>query len=214
VVSDPTEGFWIRVENHFTAANDPVFIPGTDYFISPDRCWFVQGDIPDDAVISARIKYYGNDGSNNYYDPQFFTWIEENGFDEDSIILLHRPDALSLWVEADNYITNTQGSSTNWTGRIEITGLRTGWYAWAVRTGTVGISSNDQPDWSAWFGSNGDIHCGLSDGELIHIFDTQGKLVQSAQVRNGMLTASQISQGIYLLRRDADGSERKLIKNQ
>jgi len=189
---------YVRIENHFAAANNPAFIPLTDYYISLDRCWYVQGHFPEELQMDASLRYFGNDGSNSYFDPIFFTYLEENGFTEENLVLLWRQDALSDWSEYDNYELNIQGSEDNWTGRFDIIDLKTGWYAWAIRTGIVNIGSSENTvDISCYFDKEGFLNL-VNTVDEVEVYEGNGRIVYRGNLCR--IAAQNWSAGVYVVK--------------
>ncbi|MCC6600698.1 MAG: T9SS type A sorting domain-containing protein [Crocinitomicaceae bacterium] len=196
------DSIWIRVENHWAAANGQSFIPFTDYFISPDRWWLVESNMPENAMITGKIRYYGNNTQNNYFDPQFFAYLENNGLNEEDIILLYRPDGAHSWIEWGNFVLNNSGSLTNWSGRLDINGMRPGQYAWAIHTGTIGISEKaNENSFSLARKSENQLQIITGEKGTLRIFDTNGKLLQSSFVKDStMIDIHLLSAGKYILK--------------
>jgi len=132
VVSDLPDGdsVFVRVENHWAQADESL-VQG-EYYISPDRWWnvFRSGDT---GVLNATIRYYGDSTQSKYFDPLFFQSLESFGFNEDSIVLLYRPNPTQSWSVFPDYQLYTIPLTDNWQGRIKIGNLVSGQYAWAVR---------------------------------------------------------------------------------
>lgn len=189
-------GFFVRVENHWAAADEVV--PQSEFYVSPDRWWNVITNAPADVDMDATIRYYGNQNQTNYYDSLFFTQLETLGWNEDSLVLVYRPDGNSLWQEHDNYFLNTSPGLSNWTGRFEITGLKRGQYAWAIRSDIVAVNESKTPVFR--FRQMQDKLTFNTSGQtgMLHIFDMSGKTVYSATIRdNDEVDTSGWSRGAY-----------------
>lgn len=202
-VTDVTANFplWIRAENHWSAAETPSFIPFTDYFISPDRWWDVRGNIPQTGTILT-INYYGNSAvtAGNYFDPQFFNFIDNNNFDENDLIILYQPNTLSPWSEWSDFSVNTLGSATNNNGKIVINNIREGRFAWAVRTGVVGVDIQTESTTSQLRKINPDQYQLVSKKGSVQLFDQNGKVIyQSKTNGDHLIDVSSYSTGIYFL---------------
>lgn len=175
------DSLWLRIENHLAEADFPHFIPNTDYFISPDRWWRVDGKFIEGTVVDASIRYYGNGGTNDF-DPLFFQYLEENDMTEDSLVLLYRPRKYDAgmplpWQEWNNYEVNTLGGDQNWTGRIDIEGILPGDYAWAVHTGVTGVNENTETPFTV-FWANDVLGIGSKfPTNLLKVFDSTGQMV-------------------------------------
>ena len=131
VVTDLADGDTVRmhVENHWAQADESP-IQG-DYYISPDRWWrvFRSGD---SANLQATIRYYGDSTQTRYFDPLFFDYVSSVGYNEDSIVLLYRPDPGQPWALFNDYERITTPGIDNWQGRIRIGNLLSGQFVWAV----------------------------------------------------------------------------------
>ncbi|MDZ4823464.1 MAG: M1 family metallopeptidase [Flavobacteriales bacterium] len=180
-----SDSLWIRAENHLAEADFPHLIPATDYFISPDRWWRVDGNFSNDTEVNATIRYTGNGGTSDF-DPLFFQYLEDNNMTEDSIVLLYRQREFDggfpvAWQEWSNYIINTQGSDENWAGRIDIFDLQPGDYAWAVHTGVVGMEeSTYSPSLLHWAADILTYMCNVETP--ITVFDARGRQVFSGTI--------------------------------
>jgi hypothetical protein len=191
--------FWIRAENHWAAANEPAYIPFTEYYIASDRWWNIQTDMPEDALVNATIRYWGDPNQNNYYDPLYFTEAAQFG-NENDLIILYRPDGQSAWTEWPAFEVNDQGSETNWVGRIRIDGIRPGQYAWAIRTGVVGVEDREANTSTLTVAQHADRITIRSAEGLIRIHDAQGRLMHE-YFSKGVLDVSTLpwSDGVYLI---------------
>lgn len=180
-VSNLVEGdsVWMRSENHWATAHSPAFIPGTDIFISPDRWWSVIVSDETTSQFEARFPYQGNPGSNNYFDPIFFEYLEANGYTENDLVLMYRPLYSTIWTEYQGeYAVNTQGGETNWTGRIEVPGLGSGDYTWAIHTGVISVNESPRDQTlQVFFNTTGELQVTTSAPAQIEIFDTLGKRI-------------------------------------
>ncbi|HMQ75400.1 MAG TPA: M1 family metallopeptidase [Flavobacteriales bacterium] len=128
----------LRVEQYWTAADawtDPPFL----YMLSPDRWWRVHGSFPTGTQIRARITYDGRANSAGGLDVGLMADLPGLPFHEDSVLLLHRPNAHFPWSPWPQQTRTTLNSPTDRTGRIEAEGLQPGDYTLARRTSAVGL---------------------------------------------------------------------------
>ncbi|MBL7943340.1 MAG: M1 family metallopeptidase, partial [Flavobacteriales bacterium] len=175
-----SDSLWIRMENHLAEADFPHAIPGTDYIISPDRWWRVDGNIQAGDDLDMSLRYFGNGGANDF-DPLLFEITEDMGLDEDSLVLLYRPRASDEngthgWQEWSSYELNTVGSTTNWTGRFDVHHVLPGDYAFALQTGVVGLDEQTDLDTHVfWF--NDQLTVRAPNKENWTIFDSAGRLI-------------------------------------
>lgn len=193
------DSIWLHVENHWVAA-DPLQSQ-VEFHIADDRFWRIDGFIPDDAETMGRISYTGNPIGTNYFDPLFFEELSANQLNEDSLILVYRPDASHLWQEYDDYELNVQGSANNSQGQIKFYQVRPGDYAWAFRTGEIYVNNLDPlAGLSIYPNPATDIVQiqGFQEGDKIHIFDASGRLVLTSS--DSIISVNSLSRGQYTVR--------------
>jgi aminopeptidase N len=179
VVSDLPDGdsVFVRVENHWAQADESL-VQG-DYYISPDRWWnvFRSGDT---GTLAATIRYYGDSVQSRYFDPLFFEYLETFGYNEDSIVLLHRTNPIQPWSLFSDYELITTPSIDNWQGRIKIGNLLSGQYTWAVPNSPL-LHPEVVSDEIKIYTSSGKLHgYGLDALGTVAITDNSGRTVYSA----------------------------------
>ncbi len=124
---------YVVVEHHW-AAPDPVLDWTKGYTISTQRFWRVDGIWPNGFNTNATIQYNGRvTGTNSHLDHLLITG------NEDSLILLYRPNRATDWTEFTTY-TKIMGSSTDKIGTMSITNLQKGEYTFALKGQTIGIN--------------------------------------------------------------------------
>jgi hypothetical protein len=192
---------WVRIENHWSAAATPAFIPFTEYFISPDRWWQVMGNLPIEGA-ELTLPYLGNQAltNSNLFDPQFFAYLDQENFSENDLIVLYQPNSLTPWTEWPDFSIETVGSSTNFSGRIVVQNARAGRYAWAVKTGTVHVEEQKDSDTRVeWLNAHSFRLHGF-EGEL-SILNSLGQLQRKERYREGQtIDISALAPGKYFLR--------------
>jgi hypothetical protein len=192
---------WVRIENHWSAAATPAFIPFTDYFISPDRWWQVMGNLPDQGA-ELTLPYSGNQAltNANLFDPQFFAYIDQENLTENDLIVLYQPDGLSPWVEWSDFSIQTVGSSTNFSGRIVVQHARSGRYAWAVKTGTIHVDEKDEPSSTLEWMDAHSFRIHQFEGELT-LLNSLGQIQRRENYHEGqVIDISTLATGNYFLR--------------
>lgn len=138
----------ILIQEYWVAA-DPQTDEPFAYRVSPDRYWRISGAIPNDAQISGRITYNGQPTTGGSLDVGLMTDHNGLAFNEDSLVLLYRPDGRWPWSRHPDFTVNTLGNATNKNGRIDFNGVRAGEYTLAWRTSAVGIAETPLPTtWS------------------------------------------------------------------
>ena len=115
----------VRVEHHWVApdASRNIF---TGLHLSDYRYWTVDGLWSSDFRASATVYYNGTNGPLGYLDNTFIT------NSEDSLVLMYRPDAESIWQIDTDAKLNTIGSAKDKVGFIRINSLQKGQYALAI----------------------------------------------------------------------------------
>ncbi len=136
-IQNITDSAFILVEHNW-AAPDPVFDWSTGYVISPQRYWRVDGLWNPDFNTNATFRYSGQlTGSNSHLDHLLIT------DDEDSIILLYRPNRSVDWIECPNY-TKNMGNTTDLTGTLNVTDLQRGEYAIALKGQNLAVNETEK----------------------------------------------------------------------
>jgi len=208
----------LRVEEYWTAA-DPVTDQPFLYLVSPDRWWRVHGDFPSGTQLRGRFSYDGRANSAGGLDVGLMEDLPGLPFHEDSLVLLHRPDARFPWSPWPQQTRTTLNSATDRTGRIEAEGLAPGDYTLARRTSAVGVPSitgnatvRIWPDPAseqvmvAWGGTP-------AAGQLLRLRDGSGRML-GQQPLTGTLTRVDVrhlaAQAIHISLVGADGVERPI----
>lgn len=115
----------VRVEHHFVAPDaSKNVIPGLH--LSDYRYWNVDGVWSSDFMASATVQYNGSTNAQGYLDNTFITNTE------DSLVLMYRPDAESIWQIDSDVVHGYQGSLTDKIGSFIINNLQKGQYALAI----------------------------------------------------------------------------------
>lgn len=195
------DSIYMRVENHWAAADELQSQP--EFFISPDRWWNVYHNGTEENVdLKATIRYYGNDSQTNYFDPLFFDYFEANTLNEDSIILVYRPDELTAWQEWSDYSLFTTPGLTNWNGRVDILHVAPGQYTWAARTGVDAV--NESANLLSSIYQNGDflVVNATEQNQTLTVTDLSGKLIFIGNVnRKTQIPCGAWSKEVYLITR-------------
>ncbi len=211
-----SDSVWVRIENHLSEADFPHAIPGTDYLISPDRWWRVDGNLQAGDDLDMTLRYFGNGGANDF-DPLLFAEVEALGLDEDALVLLYRPresdgNGPQAWTEWPTYELNTIGSTTNWTGRFDLHHVLPGDYAIAVKTGVVSVPQA-APYAPEVFWSDGFLHFRGAQASDWIIYTAAGVQVwQDDNLRYSRLPTASWSPGVYVaVARDGSRSIRIVV---
>lgn len=190
-------------ENHYATANEPAFVPFTDYFLSNDRWWLIDGELGN-AALDIFFPYYGSSTSTNYYDIEFFAELAQLGFTENDLKIFYRPDGLSEWTLWEDFSVSTQGSPTNYAGRIRANNIQKGQYCWGVQTGNVSVLENElNPGSVAVFSQPGKrivVENPYKNGYL-QLYAMSGELVGNYSLTSGrnIIDVNSMSAGTYLV---------------
>ena len=115
----------VRVEHHWVAPDaSRNTIPGLH--LSDYRYWTVDGLWSFDFRASATLYYNGSRSSQGYLDNTFIT------NSEDSLVLMYRPDAESIWQIDTSAAIKTGINLRDRTGTIKVNNLQKGQYALAI----------------------------------------------------------------------------------
>ena len=115
----------VRVEHHWVAPDASKNII-SGLHLSDYRYWNVDGVWSTDFLASATINYNGSTNAQGYLDNTFIS------NSEDSMVVMYRPDAESIWQIDTDVVINTGGSKTDKLGFFTINNLQKGQYALAI----------------------------------------------------------------------------------
>ena len=201
---NPGDSLWMRVENHFVAA-DPEQSQ-VEFHISTDRFWRIDGFFPESLEAGGRIEFYGDPGNNKFIDPTFFETLFQSGRTEDSLIVVHRSSPAETWEEVESYSIQTAGSGTDGFGWLDFENLERGDYAWAFRTGLTGISE-DKPEFDVKVFPNPTTESltisSARNAQTVELSDLTGKevlAVENSAQRQVTLNLSHLKAGLYIVR--------------
>jgi hypothetical protein len=193
------DSLWIRVENHWAAVDELQLTTG--YHLATDRWWNVMISGDASHSIEADIRYYGAENQTNFFDPTFFTALFALGLNEDSLVLMFRPDPMSPWQEHGDFDLVTLPGLTNGTGRIHINHLISGEYCWAFKDPSNAVISQTKP--TVTFTQMGEqIQIKSHNSNLtIGIFDASGRQVMAQTFEDGdFINLSNWPYGQYTIR--------------
>jgi aminopeptidase N len=201
--------FTIRLEEYWAPADAGAAEPFA-YVISPDRWWRIIGDLPEQASISGRFAYDGRPAPAIAFDSGLMQDAEGTVFREDSLVLLYRPGQHWPWMPHPQQTLNTQNSSTDRIGRIDIDGLRTGEYCLAWRKSAVGIAEAGAPAPAFTVAPNPardhvTVRAAQPVQGRLELFDARGRLARWEPINGteALLLLSGLKRGTYTLRHQA-----------
>lgn len=132
-----TDSAYIYVEHNWVAADD--FVEDSDNVtVSPDRYWRVSGILPQGFNAKAVFNYNGRTNSTSA------GWLDHGLIttNEDSLILLYRPNSSYPWKNYSYASKNTQGSTTDKVGRFDVDTLKLGEYCFGRGDAAVNVAEN------------------------------------------------------------------------
>jgi aminopeptidase N len=199
IVSNTTsDSLWIRSELHLTSADRVTYLPNTEYVVSPDRCWYIQTEIPNGIETKTTLRFNGSAAATNALDTALFAEMQLLGLNETNLVLLHRAGSNAEWQEFPTATLFTSGSSTNWNGRFEIANIQPGYYAFAFKTGVIHVPENNNEKTCILF-SNNRIRIPLKSGEF-KLFSPSGQLIHSEKFSSPMdYSTSHLPTGTYII---------------
>ncbi len=112
----------VRVEHNWVRP-EPMQTKIAGLHLHDKRYWTVDGIFNAGFKASARIDYNGTDAT---LDGSFFI------NNEDSLVVMYRPNSTTEWAIADSFAINTAGSNTNKIGSATINNLQKGQYCLAI----------------------------------------------------------------------------------
>jgi hypothetical protein len=197
----------VHLEEAWVAADDDTDAPFA-YVVSPDRYWRISGAIPQTAQINARFSYDGRPNITAALDAGLMENAEGVVFNEDSLVLLYRPDPMWAWSRFPQQTLSVLGNPSDKIGRIDITGAKAGEYVLAWRKSAVGTRERDIAAGS-WTISPNPAHGSTLlqfDGPVrngtVQLVDGRGRVVSWQPVQGSSLhfDLDGISSGHYVLR--------------
>lgn len=205
MVDDITDSALVRVDHHWVSP-DPIIHDDFAYQLSTDRFWRVAGILPSTFTAGARIIYDGRDLAGSNLDPELMQDFGGVFFNEDSLVLMYRPDQSSNWTPVPNIDINTLGSATDKYGRIEFEGLQLGEYTLAWRKSAVGVEESENTRRAIIHPNptNGVVylewHKQPNGGEVI-VHDISGRVVLKTIPHsvNETLNLAHLRRGVYLI---------------
>jgi aminopeptidase N len=196
----PSDSIWFRIENHWTA---PELSGLEGYTIASDRFWRIYSGPTDGVAAEGRLRFYGNEGSANYFDPLFFEALDNAGLSEEDLVLLWRSEPTQTWAVHPQYELNTQGNANNYQGYIDFAYLGQGDYAWAVAQEGVQVTESNASA-IRLYPNPASLQL-FYDGPLnvpFTITDAQGRAVLEGTTAQ-QLNIEQLSPGVYHFRAKA-----------
>lgn len=206
----------IRMEQYWVAADVGTFAEPDMYVVSPDRYWRVTGNWTNASRFEARLNFDSRDTDSGNLDAGLAALVPN--FREDSLVVLHRSGPAAPWILWSNEV-NTLGSATNGYCRMNLDSLATGEYAFALRTGSVGIKGIDpiSLQWSIMPNPAQEEVTVTCSGELtrgeLHVLDATGRVLSITPTTGHTTHVSMRSAtaGTYVVYHVARNGARQLV---
>jgi aminopeptidase N len=206
VVEEIADTAFFRVTHNWVPP-DSLKEPVAGLRLSDYRYWTVEGIYPENCNVTGRFRYSKSD----YLDNTLIT------NDEDSLVILYRPNASYDWQSVDFIQFGIPA-----VGYLYVPEIQPGEYTFAVWDQTVGVGKNimekshyfnlyPNPSSSAFT-----FEFNIPGQSTIIIFDAVGKIIEKFQVRSDQKTLTwepgDISDGIYYVNM-LSGNE-KILENK
>ncbi len=107
--------------------------------ISNQRHWIINGFLPVNFKAQGFFNYDGTTPAN----PSNSGWLDNEFIDknEDSLVMLYRPNGTEKWQLVSDYILTTGGSKNDKIGKITVNNFKTGEYALGKRDVTANVNA-------------------------------------------------------------------------
>lgn len=202
-VEEPGEGgSFVRVSDNFVAPH-PNYSTEGGILLNDYHFWSVEGILGEGFSSSATFKYYGTTSTaTGFMDNNLFV-----NNDEDSLIMLYRPNPSSSWQEVQDYTVETGSNITNFRGEVEVNAVQLGEYVLAIRDANLGVKQEPDalievfPNPANNF-ININLKNSLVGNTSITVYDMSGKIVlsETTDLNLTQLDVSNCDSGLHLIR--------------
>ncbi|CAG5087035.1 M1 family aminopeptidase [Parvicella tangerina] len=203
IPSNAPDSSFVRIE-HYWVAPDGFQEPENEfaYYISEERFWKVDGIWADGFHATGRVYFTGKPGVSTELDPVL---ASKPGFHEDSLVLLYRENASSLWHPVENISIQTLGSATDGRAYISFDTLKKGEYTFGwrkspVSTGKIqnkkiNVFPNPVKNWLSI-----EMEQPFSNHTSLAVYNSSGQLMLTTKYWANQIDVSQLSSGVYFLK--------------
>jgi aminopeptidase N len=160
-VSSITDSALIRVEHNWTYPDPMTGV--NKYKLCPNRYWKIDGILPANYSMTAKVFYDGRTSGSSYYDHGLFTGPSDH---EDSLVVMYRTNAGANWGEWP-YVTQTVIAANDKWGQVVLDSVALGEYVFALKgtnfsgstiiSNVVHVSCNGACDGSATVTADGGV---------------------------------------------------------
>lgn len=131
----------MRVEEFWTAADATG--EGSGSVASPDRWWRITGRPAQGTAMDLRLTLDGRPTSGTCFDPGLVADIGGSGFQEDSLLMLYRPNAHFPWsIHADTEINTIGSDASDGYARLTAHGMTPGDWCIGLRQNATGVATS------------------------------------------------------------------------
>ncbi|HLV43287.1 MAG TPA: M1 family aminopeptidase [Brumimicrobium sp.] len=190
-VKAESDSSFLRIEHYRVAPDAIESTPANfEYVISPDRFWKVDGIISDSFKATARLEFDGRNTIGGNLDVGLINDHEGVTFHEDSLVLLWRPNKKMAWKEYEHYELVTYGNKTDGYGRVDLSNLLMGEYAYGFRKSALGTTGEILKETMKIYPnpSKENLHIEWDKAEsnqFVRILDINGKIVEESDYKEG-----------------------------
>lgn len=134
-VSSMTDSALIRVEHNWTHPDPMTGVH--KYKLCPNRYWKVDGILPANYSMTAKVFYDGRTSGSSYYDHGLFTDPSDH---EDSLVVMYRVNAGDSWSEWPYFTQTVVAPNDEW-GQVVLDSVVLGEYVFALKGTTFSSST-------------------------------------------------------------------------
>ncbi|MBD3636840.1 MAG: T9SS type A sorting domain-containing protein [Crocinitomicaceae bacterium] len=132
-----TDSAYLRVEHNWVYADGTTNL--TNVVVSQDRYWNIHGIDLDNVQGELRFEFNAQNNTTGDLDHSILQAVGGQAFQEDSVVLLYRPNAQSDWQIHPDYSLNTLGSPVDKKGWCETNIFMPGQYCFGYRVHSVSV---------------------------------------------------------------------------
>ena len=135
-VNSITDSALIRVEHNWTYPDPMMGV--SKYKLCPNRYWKIDGILPANYAMTAKVFYDGRASGLYYYDHGLFSDPADH---EDSLVVMFRTGAGENWSEWPYVTKNVIASNDKW-GQVVLDSVALGEYVFALKVSNFSASTN------------------------------------------------------------------------
>lgn len=142
-VEAETDSSFVRIE-HYRLAPDEIQDELTEeaFIISPNRYWKVDGILSEGFKASGQIAFNAKNNASGNLDKELFLMPNGQMHNEDSLVVLWRPNQSEDWSIYPYFTVQSMGSTTDGSGRVNLTEVNKGEYTLAIALKSLGLKQS------------------------------------------------------------------------